>query len=641
MCGILGKVTFDPKSLDKEVLRQMGGVLTHRGPDQEDIYLSVEEDPAVGPPFCGLGHRRLSIIDLSTSAREPMPNEDETIWLVCNGEVYNFPELRADLIRRGHRFRSKTDVEVILHLYEEMGDACVEQLRGMFAFGLWDQRKKRLFLARDRLGQKPLCYAEANGEITFASEVKALLQDPSLDRRVDPAAIWDYLSYQYVPAPRTGFEGIWELLPGYKLVWEAGSTRTEPYWETRYTPKWQLNEEEACQQLRELLREAVRIRMISDVPLGVLLSGGIDSSIVVALMTEFAGQPVETFSIGFRDPALDESKNARLVADRYETNHHELIIDTHMIDVLPRLAWFYDRPFADSSAVPTYCVSQLAREHVTVALTGDGGDEAFGGYERYAAARFLNGWYQLSPRWLSRTISAWANRGSGGPPLLRKIRRLGATLSLDDPWACYEVWMSHFEGRVKEALCTPEWMDKAYNGGESFLRRQLGDTLDGDFLDRLLSLDTRTYLPNDLLVKVDVASMAHSLEARSPFLDHKVVEFAARLRSDWKMRWGTGKYILKKAFKNLLPPSILERPKKGFGVPLASWFRGELREMACDLLTDTTFSSRGYFHVDFVRRMLDEHIAGTHDWHYQLWNLLILELWHRGYVDRKPSCIPS
>ncbi len=633
MCGISGKIYFEPtRPVEEALLRRMCQVLRHRGPDGEGIYLK-------GP--VGLGHRRLAIIDLSPSGRQPMPNEDGTLWITFNGEIYNFQALRDDLLKKGHRFRSKTDTEVILHLYEEKGVGCLQDLRGMFAFALWDEKAKVLFLARDRLGKKPLFYYADQEKFLFASEPKAILQDPWVKVEPDLEAIHHYLTYGYVPSPFSAFQGIRKLPPAHYLLLKEGSIRVERYWRLSYKKQGSgvggrgSGEEALCQELLERLREAVKLRMVSDVPLGAFLSGGIDSSAVVAFMSELSSEPVKTFSIGFEEEEYNELPYARLVAKRFGTDHHEFIVKPDAVEVLPKLIWHYNEPFADSSAVPTFYLAKMTRGHVTVALNGDGGDENFAGYDRYVANRMACRYDRL-PFLLRRALERGADRflRSSRPGSLRnRARRFFEAISAE-PRRRYSRWMSHFTNERKEDLYTVAFKQAVGGLDAVDLLVKAYEASDApDFTDATLDVDVQMYLPDDLLVKVDIASMAHGLEARSPLLDHRFMEFAASLPSALKLKGHVQKYLLKKALKGLLPDEILQRPKKGFGVPIDHWFRHDLKEMAYDLLLDRRSLERGYFKREAVERLLDEHCRGKGNWHYLLWNLLMLELWHRMFID--------
>jgi asparagine synthase (glutamine-hydrolysing) len=629
MCGICGKMYFDrSRQVDERLIRQMADVLRHRGPDDSGVF-------AAG--CIGLGHRRLSIIDLTPAGRQPMANEDGSLQIVLNGEIYNYRELRPGLEARGHVFKSQTDTEVILHLYEELGPACVQQLRGMFAFAVWDARRQELFLARDRAGKKPLSYAIVDGSLIFASELKSLLKDPALQPDVDPEALHHYLTYQYVPGPQTIFKGVHKLPPAHTLLARNGDIKIERYWRLSYKDKLQLPKlEDYCDQLRHVFTEAVKIRLRSDVPLGAFLSGGVDSSATVAVMAQLLDRPVKTFSIGFDDKDYDELTYAAMVARQYGTDHTEFVVKPEAVKILPDLIYQYDEPYADSSAIPTYYVAKLTREHVTVALNGDGGDESFAGYERYRADA-LAARYARMPHILQEGMRRAANllpyreyRWS----FSRRLRRFLNGIS-DAPARRYVRWLCYFSNDMKDDLYTPAF-NQAMAGHDSVsLTEEAYAASDAaTLLEKQLYADVTMYLPYDLLVKVDIASMANSLEARSPFLDHKVMEFAARLPVDLKLRGAQGKFLLKKAFEPMLPREILYRKKMGFGVPINRWLRTDLKQPAYDILLDSRTIDRGYFKRRAVQQLLDDHVFMRADHSYRLWALLWLELWHRMFVDK-------
>lgn len=630
MCGICGKIDFTGKAVDGGLIRSMAAALAHRGPDDEGVYLDRN---------AGLGHRRLSIIDLSPAGHQPMTNEDGTIWIVLNGEIYNFPELRDELLRKGHVFRSHSDTEAVIHLYEEEGVECVRRLRGMFAFAIWDARSESLFLARDRVGKKPLFYRHDGKAFHFGSEIKAILRDPSVRRAPDHAAIHHYLTYQDVPSPWTAFQDIKKLPPAHSLTVKNGRIEIRRYWKLSYLPKIASGEEDLKREVVERLREAVRIRLMSDVPLGAFLSGGVDSSATVALMAGVMQKPVKTFSIGFKEEAYNELRYARMVAERYGTDHAEFIVEPDAVEILPKLVWHYNEPFADSSAVPTYYVSKLAREHVTVILNGDGGDENFAGYGRYTAVLFASTMRRFFPASVVRAalplITKLPHRGDPNGFIWRLIRFCQEYART--PEMRNASFLSHFSPEMKKTLYTDDFR-RLTGGRDSFdlvaghYREAEADTV----LDRLLYADVMMYLPDDLLVKVDIASMANSLEARSPFLDHEFMEFAARIPSSLKLNGRTTKHILKEALRGMLPPEVLFREKMGFGVPIDHWFRNDLREMAYDTLLGQTAAGRGYFRTDAVKNILDEHVSGAWNWQYHIWNLLMLELWHRQFIDEAP-----
>lgn len=626
MCGIAGQFNYrDGMPVDQATLAGMSELLAHRGPDASGTYHA-------GP--AGLAHRRLAIIDLSEAGRQPMSSEDGTCVIVFNGEIYNFQELRARLASNGHRFHTRTDTEVILAAYAEHGADCVCHLDGMFAFALWDGRRRRLLLARDRVGKKPLHYWLHRHGITFASEPKAFLADASFPRDVNRDAIGAYLALQYVPAPLSAFAGVAKVPPAHYALIDESGLRLQRYWTLRYVPKQRLSEDDAVASLGEHLRRAVKKRLVSDVPLGAFLSGGIDSSLVVALMSEQGSGKVRTFSIGFDDAAYNEVEYARVVARRYETEHHELIVRPSALDVLPDLVWFYNEPFADSSAIPSYYLAKMTRQHVTVALNGDGGDESFAGYERYVAnvvAGRLSGLPLSARRLLSQTARVIPARSRG---FASRARRFVGALA-DTPENRYIRWMCHFDRGELPALCTPEFLAGLTADPFAPMLATYAATDAPDFVDATLDVDVHHYLPGDLLVKMDIATMAHGLEARSPFLDHHLMEFSATLPSSLKLRGTTKKYLLKKLARQYLPVEIVDRPKMGFGVPLGDWLTHELRDLAHDLLLSGRLRDRGYFDQGYVAGLLNGGVAGRRC--SQVWNLLVLELWHRQFIDQVPQ----
>jgi asparagine synthase (glutamine-hydrolysing) len=630
MCGICGKIYFDrSRSIDPALIQRMSAALRHRGPDDSGVYISGN---------VGLGHRRLSIIDLSAAGRQPLSNEDESLWLVANGELYNFEELRQELVARGHTFRSRTDTEVILHWYEEEGHCCISRFRGMFAFALWDSRRQELFIARDRVGKKPLVYTSVDGAFLFASEIKALLEDPAVIPRVNEEALHHYLTYQYVPGEQTIFQGIYKLPPAHLLVLREGNITLTPYWRLSYEPKQQFRREaDAFAAFREVFQEAVKVRLRSDVPLGAFLSGGIDSSATVAVMSSLMTQPVKTFSIGFEESDYNELAYARIIARQYHTEHREFIVKPDALAVLPNLVRQYDEPFADPSAIPTYYVAQLTRTYVTVALNGDGGDESFAGYERYAASRLAAVYVRLPHILRTRLIAPLVTRLPYQDyrwSMIRRFKRFIAGCD-DDPVTTYVNWQCYFTNDMKARLYSPEFRERVQQVDSVRLAAELFYQADAEqLIDRLLFVDVHLYLPYDLLVKADIACMAHGLEARSPLLDHRLMEFAATLPANFKLRGLETKYFLKRAVAPLVPQAILQRKKMGFGVPLHRWFRKELKDMAYAVLLDARAVGRGYFRHEEVRRLLEEHIAMRADHSYRLWALVWLELWHRLFIDK-------
>jgi len=635
VCGIAGVVDTRGRVAQLGLVRRLCEVLGHRGPDDEGYH-------ADGP--VALGQRRLSILDLA-GGRQPMSNEDGTVWVTFNGEIYNFQELRQRLEGVGHRFATRSDTEVIVHAYEQYGGDCVKELQGMFAFALWDQRTRTLMLARDRVGKKPLFYAEVDGQWVFASELQGLLQHPGLTRQVDWTAVDDYLTYGYIPAPKTIFHGIYKLPPAHYLTLKLGAdaaggpeVRVERYWRLAYEPKLRLREEEAAEGLLEVLTEAVRLRMVADVPLGALLSGGIDSSIVVALMSQLSDRPVKTFSIGFDEQEFDELSYARLVAQRYATEHQEFVVRPNALDVLPTLVRHYGEPYADSSAIPTYYVARLTRDHVKVALNGDGGDECLAGYERYAGGEVADR-YQRIPAVIRRLgiepLSRLIPEGAPRRSRLRQARRFLQVAGQPAPER-YQRWIGYLPRQQRARLYTPEFQEQlAGHQAEGWLLGIWeGVAREGlESLDRMLAVDVESYLPYDLLVKMDIATMANSLEARSPFLDNKVMEFCARLPCRYKLSGLTLKYLLKKAGARLLPAQTRARRKMGFGVPVAHWMRGELRPWVEDLLLSPRALKRGYFEPEALRQLVWAHLDGRQEQSFELWALLWLELWHREFLD--------
>ena len=602
----------------------MAEQVVHRGPDSFGCR-----------PFAsgGLGIRRLRVIDLATGD-QPIGNENGTVWVVLNGEIYNFQELRDGLERAGHRFGTKSDTEVIVHGYEEYGDDVVTRLRGMFAFALWDDRARRLLLARDRLGKKPLLYAHLGPELLFGSEMRALLAGAEIPRDIDMGALGDYLAYGYVPTPATIFRAVRKLRPGYVLVWEDGRVSTRPYWSLPYEPKLDIDPETAAAELESRLSDAVRLRLIADVPVGALLSGGIDSSLVVAFMAKHSPK-VKTFSLGFEDAAYDELAHARRVAQRYGTDHHEFVVRPDTAAVLPTLVRHYGEPYADSSAVPTYYVAELARGQVTVALNGDGGDECFAGYDRYRGMLLAQalGRVPLLPRLGPLLVGAARLLPGPSPVTAGRLERFLAAMRLSDRDR-YASWIGPMKQSMWSALVAPAAAAEIRRDRTYAVERTFDELAGLGRLDRLLATDVRTYLLDDLLVKMDVASMANSLETRSPFLDHEVVEFAARLPERYKLgRFGRQKSLLKLLARRYVPRENIDRPKMGFGVPVGRWLRSSLRDMAHDVLFSSRAQSRGYLDMAEVRGLWDEHQAGTADRAFPLWTLMMLELWQREFVD--------
>ena len=625
MCGIAGQVRRD-QPVDAGLIERMCAAIEHRGPDSRGTF--VHEG-------VGLGIQRLRIIDLETGD-QPIFNEDRSVVVVLNGEIYNFPELRRDLTRSGHTFRTRTDTEVIVHLYEEHGPDCVRLLHGMFAFALWDERAQMLMLARDRVGKKPLFYSHRDGTLTFASELQGLLQDDEIPRTLDHRALDCYYAYQYIPAPLSAFQAVRKVPPATVLTFRGGRIEQDRYWRLRYTPKLAVSDRrELHEQIRTTIDAAVKRRMISDVPLGAFLSGGIDSSAVVAAMARHSSGPVKTFSIGFEQEQFNELPYARAIAERFGTDHEEFVVQPSAIEILPKIVRHYGEPFADASAIPSFYLAALTRRHVTVALNGDGGDESFAGYNRYVGNSVADRLAAL-PSSAQRGIAALAKRmpPSRDPRSTRmRIRRLGRLLAMT-PAERYAGYMSYFDPSQRNELYTPEYGQMI---GESLapgiIERPWGMASGSDVIDVMLETDVETYLPGDLLVKMDIATMAHSLEARSPLLDHEVMELAASIPANLKLHGMGKKVVLRDALEAWLPRDHLDRPKMGFGVPIDEWFRHELRGYVSDVLLDPGTLGRGYFRRDYVEGMLSRHFDGREDNSPRMWALLVAELWHREYVD--------
>ena len=627
MCGIAGFVNKKSSGVDRALLEKMNAAIAHRGPDDDGFF--VDENAA-------LGMRRLSIIDVA-GGHQPIHNHDKTKWIVFNGEIYNFQEVREDLEKRGHVFYTRSDTETVIHLYDEFGESGVDRLRGMFAFAIWDTIEKTLFLARDRIGKKPLLYSHrSNGDLIFGSEFQALLQHPDVSREVDQEAIDSYLSYLCVPAPLTAFKSIRKLEPGHWLRWKNGAVETKRYWQPDFSKKIKIGEDEAIEETTRLLREATTMRLISEVPLGAFLSGGVDSSVVVALMAEASSTPVKTFSIGFEEEDFSELKYARRVAEHVGAEYNEFIVRPNALDVLPVLVDHYGEPYADSSSIPTYYVAKETRKHVTVALNGDGGDESFAGYERYAAMKLAER-YQRIPSFIRKPFIektlALLPSSELKRSRIRDAKRFvrAAELSKTDR---YFRWVTAFDQPAKKEIYTDEFASSVSGLRASRILDQWFSKANGSgILDASLLTDQMTYLPNDLLVKVDIATMANSLEARSPFLDHKVIEFAASLPAGMKMSGLQTKSLLKKVAARLVPREVIYRRKMGFGVPIGKWFRGEMKDFVRQVLLSDRAMGRGIIKPEVLKRYVDEHVNAERDHSFQLWAFLMLELWYQRFID--------
>ncbi len=622
MCGIAGIFDIQGKcEIGQESLARMNQAQFHRGPDEGGLHTE---------PGVGLGHRRLSIIDLS-SGHQPLFNEDGSVVVVFNGEIYNFVDLIPELQALGHIFRTRCDTEVIVHAWEQWGEACVERFRGMFAFALWDRNQEMLFLARDRMGVKPLYYGFAqDGMLIFGSELKALTAYPACKREIDPCAIEEYFAYGYVAEPRTIYKDAYKLPPGHTLTVKRGKYLQQPceYWDVPFQPIARISEQEAQEELLRLLRESIKIRLVSEVPLGAFLSGGVDSSAVVAMMAELSNDPVNTCSISFGDPAFNESAYAAQVATRYQTNHRVEQVDTDDFDLIDKLATIYDEPYADSSAIPTYRVCELARKTVTVALSGDGGDENFAGYRRYRWHMNEERMRGLLPAPLRRSLFGMLGNFYPKADWAPKIFRAKATLEgmARDTVEGYFHTIALMNNEMRERLFSDS-LKRALQGYRAVDVLHRHDAKSGrrDPLSRVQYLDIKTYLAGDILTKVDRASMAHGLEVREPLLDHKLVEWASRLPATYKQNANEGKFILKRAMEPYLPTDILYRKKMGFAVPLANWFRGPLKEKVRSSVLGPVLTQTGYFNTDYLHELVDQHQSGLRDYSTALWALLMFE----------------
>jgi asparagine synthase (glutamine-hydrolysing) len=655
MCGICGEIDFS-KGIKIEPIKRMCDVLVHRGPDDEGMvffrgnqYYEVKRSFQVvsnNEGFeVGLGHRRLSIIDLSEDAHQPMSNENGTIWIVYNGEIYNFQNLRKELEEKGHLFKSKSDTEVILHAYEEWDVDCLNRFRGMFAFAIWDSKLKRLFMARDRLGEKPLVYFNKNGQFVFASEIKALLQIPGVERKVNNSGLHHYLTYQYVPSPDTIFEGIKKLPPAHYLLYDRnGNIRIERYWKLNFNSrqKTHADVQEFSDLIRTELEESVKLRLISDVPLGAFLSGGIDSSLVVGVMAELSGRPVKTFSIGFEEKEFDELSYARMVSDRFGTEHHEFLVKPDAIEILPKLVWHYNEPFADSSAIPTYYVANVTKDYVKVVLTGDAGDENFAGYRRYLFSIWVAFLTKVPEKVRKDVIPPFLRIFSSFHVKEAKLNRLADFLEMltADQERNYLEQIKVFNAKEKDDIYVEDFRKSVEEINPlDFLLNKFEESGTNDFLERLLYVDMISYLPEDLLVKMDIATMANSLEARVPFLDHKFMECVAGIPPHLKLKGTKTKFVLKAAFKDFLPEVIFKRKKMGFGVPVSRWFRKELKEYVYEILLDPKTLNRGYFKRKAIERLLDDHISLRYNHSSRIWALLVLEIWFRIFLDNEGGLV--
>ncbi len=629
MCGICGVLYKDnQRRVESAVLKRMCDTIVHRGPDDEGYKV-------LGP--AGLGMRRLSIIDLTTG-HQPLSNEDQTVWIVLNGEIYNYKELRTDLEKLNHKFKTASDTESIVHGYEKWGEEVCRRLNGMFGFAIWDDRNKKLVLARDRLGIKPLYYYHDEEKIVFGSEIKAILQCSGIRKEIDPVALNNYLTFEYIPSPRSIFKGIRKLKPGHWLTWQDGKIKIQSYWKLIPERK-EWKEKEAGERLLELLGSSVRLRLVSDVPLGAFLSGGIDSSIIVALMAGLMDEPVKTFSIGFKESSYNELKYARAVAEKYNTDHHEFTIEAKALDLTEKLIKQFDEPFGDFSIFPTYLVSKMARGFVTVTLSGDGGDELFAGYDTYRAHYFDRRFYH----WLPKVVKRW---GFGTlaqllPPTEKKKGAINSFKRFIEgtrlPKSLYHArWMVFLHEWERNRLFSGDILNEIKNQDPyDFIHYHSQFAKDMDDVTRTGYIDVNTYLVDDILVKVDRMSMATSLETRVPYLDHRVVEFAFSLPPHLKMKGFDTKRLLKKTFWDYLPPEVQHRDKQGFSIPIKNWIRGELKPMMTALLDKKRIAKQGFFDPDYVSKLVDEHLRGMENHSHKLWALMVFELWYELYGGKK------
>lgn len=625
MCGIAGQTRIDGRAVNKNIVENMCEALEHRGPDSRGTHLDDK---------CVLGIQRLRVIDLVTGD-QPIYNEDRSVVVVLNGEIYNYRQVRERLERAGHVFRTTGDTEVLAHLYEEEGAACVQSLHGMFAFAVWDRRKHQLLLARDRVGKKPLFYCHRDGVLSFASELRALMRDRTIPREIDHHAMDCYLAWQYIPAPMSVYRAVRKLPPASTLVYRDGNVRTDRYWRLDYSQKTSAGTEEIKEEILSHIRRATRRRMVADVPVGAFLSGGIDSSAIVAAMAETSTKPVKTFSIGFENEKFNELPAARMIAEQFGTEHHEFVVQPHAIELVPHIVRHYGEPYADSSAIPSFYVSELTRQHVTVALNGDGGDESFAGYSRYVAQGLAARLSRL-PKPVRAFVAATAGRipdTRNQSTTVSRVRRLARSLEVH-PASRYARHMHYFDAIERDRIYTAEYRELIYESPAAAVIEDAWRYASGtSAVDVMLEVDVETYLPGDLLVKMDIATMAYSLEARSPLLDHELMEFAATIPSELKLKGMEKKIILRDALRGWIPNEILDRPKMGFGVPLAEWFRADLAGYVHEVLLDRATIERGYFREEYIRRLLERHVAGGEDGSNRIWALLVHELWHRAFVD--------
>ena len=614
MCGISGAYGIE----DKKLIRSMNSKISHRGPDQEGYFFDKD---------IMLGHRRLSIIDLSERGRQPMHNEDETVWVVFNGEIYNFLDIKDELEKKGHRFYSETDTEVIVHAYEEYGTECLKHFNGMFAFALWDANKKQLFLARDRLGVKPLHYYKDDKKFLFASEIKAILEDPTVPRKVNTDALSQFIAFEYVPAPLTMFQGIYKLPAGHYALLQNNQLIIKQYWNAP-PGEFKKDEQTMIEETRKLLADSIQKRMISDVPLGAFLSGGIDSSTVVAMMSKHSDQPIKTFSIGFTEQSYNESSDARLVAETFRTDHHEKIVAPEsIIPIFDKLIPQIDEPFGDLSIFPTYLVSKFARTKVTVSLSGDGGDELFGGYDWYVAQSLAKAYKYFPGKIFLHPLIHKLPQTEKSKGIVNKAKRFVEGYEKEEKYSHLR-WMSNITVNDIKTLLSYSIFKDPFSPLEKYGRET-------NSLNDNMYLDVKTYLPDDILTKVDRASMLVSLEAREPLLDYRLVEYALRIPAQYKIHGTTRKYILKKAMQGTLPQQILKKEKQGFTLPMKHWMRNELKDWVVTTLSEENLKETGFFNQEYVDRIVHQHFTKRKDNQRHIWSMLSFVLWHKKYIQKK------
>lgn len=625
MCGIAGKININNKNVSFGEIERMIKAIDHRGPDDRGVFVNGN---------VGLGHCRLSILDLSVLGHQPMSDENQEVWITFNGEIYNFLELKEELIKQGHSFKSKSDTEVIICLYKKYGVQCLKYLRGMFSFVIWDKKNKKVFGARDRIGKKPFKYFFDGNTFIFASELKAILTNSEVKKEPDFEAINHYLTLQYVPDPLTGFKNIKKLPPAHYVILENGKLEIKRYWKIDYSKKEEHSEKEWQEKIIEKLKESVRLRMISDVPIGAFLSGGVDSSAVVALMSQLSSHPIKTFSIGFQEEDFNELPYAKIIVDQYKIDHNEFIVQPNALEILNKFAYHYEEPFADPAVIPTWYISEITKKYVSVALNGDGGDENFAGYNRYDDYLTDYNRYKIFSLIKNKNLKIVLDKilSKIHSSKIEKLRRLLRTTE-EEVISNYSIRMSYFPTVEKERIYADSFKKQLGNIETKVIENLFDESGIKDTLDKVLYVDFNSYLPGALMPKVDIATMAHALESRSPFLDHEFVEMTSKIPSSLKIKNGEKKYILKKALEGILPNEILYRPKMGFGIPLTHWFRKDLKMYVRDKLLSEKALARGIFKKEEIKNLIDAHADGKADNATRLWALLFLEEWFRIWID--------